>query len=256
MDIPILSLSLASAIIVCWIQGGVSMNRPDESRPEPVLFLLEAADAMEQYRQAHGAYAKEWNQLDMSFANGPYNEGDPGTRPSKEDKTTWRPKGCRYTYWIVSSDKSNFLLQARTHGNRADYEIASGMAAPRNLLVSPEEELCTIEQPKGKDIPEAAMFLNAAYSAFQQYHHQHHEFPRSWESAHLHWSLAKHRKADPAAFPPPGTGKVWKPAGSHFSYIIVTATKNEFEIQSSNAEGLEDYGISSMRSYPALLNKK
>ena len=231
------------------------MNRPDESRPEPVLFLLEAADAMKEYRQAHPQYAKEWNQLDISFANGPFNEGDPGTRPSKENKTTWRPKGSSYTYWIVSSDKNSFLIQARTDGNRADYEIAPGMAAPRNLLVSPENELCTIEQPKGKDIPEAAMFLNAAYSAFQKYHQGHHEFPRSWEFVHLHWSLAKHRKGDPAAFPPPGTGNVWKPAGSHFSYIIVTATKNEFEVRSSNTEAREDYYISASQKYPALLKK-
>ncbi len=255
MDIPYLSLSLASAIFACWIQGGASMNRPDESRPEPVLFLLEAADAMKEYRQAHPEYAKEWNQLDISFANGPFNEGEPGTRPSKENKTTWRPKGSSYTYWIVSSDKGSFLIQARTDGNRADYEIAPGMAAPRNLLVSPKNELCTIEQPKGKDIPEAAIFLNAAYSAFQKYDQEHHEFPHSWESVHLHWSLAKHRKGDPAAFPPPGTGNVWKPAGSHFSYIIVTATKNEFEVRSSNVEGRENYYISSAQKYPALLKK-
>lgn len=255
MDIQNLGVCLASAFFVCWIQGGASMNRSDESRPEPVLFLLEAADAMKEYRQAHPQYAKEWNQLDISFANGPFNEGDPGTRPTKENKTAWRPKGSIYTYWIVSSDKDGFLIQARTDGNRADYEIASGMAAPRNLLVSPENELCTLEQPKGKDIPEPAMFLNAAYSAFQKYHQEHHEYPRSWESVHLHWSLAKHRKSDPSAFPPPGSGNLWKPAGAHFSYIIVTATKSEFEVRSSNTEGRENYYISSGQKYPTLLKK-
>ncbi len=232
------------------------MNHPDESRPEPVLFLLEAADAMEQYKQTHGEYAAEWNQLDISFANGPYNEGDPGTRPNKEDRTSWRPKGCEYTYWIMSRNKDKFLIQARTQNNRADYEIASGMKVPRSLLVSPENELCNIEQPKGKDIPEAAMFLNAAYSAFQLYYKEHHEFPSSWEAVHLHWSLAEHRKDDPLAFPPPGTGKVWKPAGSHFSYIIVISTKNEFEIRSTNAEAREDYFISADQHFPMLLKEK
>lgn len=252
----ILTLSLASAFVVSASQGGASMNRADESRPEPILFLLEAADAMEQYKQAHGEYAKEWHQIDISFANGPYNEGDQGTRPTKNDKIAWRPKGCKYTYWIVSIEKDKFLIQARTHDNRAEYEIASGMAAPRKLLNSLGNELCTVEQPKGKHIPGAAMFLNAAFLAFQKYHQGKNEFPNSWESVHLHWALTKHRPDDPTAYPPPGTGRVWKPAGSRYTYTIVTANKNQFEIQSSNTEGLEDYGISSTQTYPAILNKK
>lgn len=252
----ILALSLASAFIVSASHGGLSMNHRDESRPEPILFLLEAADAMEQYKKAHGEYAKEWHQIDISFASGPYNEGDPGTRPTSKDKTTWRPKGCKYTYWIVSSDKDRFLIQARTHDNRVEYEISSGMTAPRKLLNSTGDELCTVEQPKGKHIPEAAMFLNAAFLAFQKYHQIKGAFPNSWESLHLHWALTKHKADDPAAYPPPGTGKVWKPAGSHYAYTIVTANKNQFEIQSSNTEGLEDYSISSTQAYPAILNKK
>ena len=63
-------------------------------------------------------------------------------------------------------------------------------------------------------------------------------------------------KTTHSAFPPPGTGKVWKPAGSHFSYIIVSSTKNEFEIRSTNAEAREDYFISADQHFPMLLKEK
>ncbi|OQW91962.1 MAG: hypothetical protein BWK78_03105 [Thiotrichaceae bacterium IS1] len=109
------------------------MEKIHESRPEPILFLLEAADAMEEYRKQHTEYAKEWHLLDITFANGPYHLGDPGTQPAVDDKDRWHPKDCDFTYWIASADKNHFLIQAVNEDNRAMYEIRSGMETPKKL---------------------------------------------------------------------------------------------------------------------------
>ncbi len=114
------------------------MQHVDVQRPEPVLFLLEAADAMKDYHAKHGSYASEWYQLDISFANGPYRVNDSGTRPKRADKAGWRPKNCDYTYWIVSSDANSYLLEARNKDKIAEYQMRPDMEKPGWIGASPE----------------------------------------------------------------------------------------------------------------------
>lgn len=109
------------------------MQKIHESRPEPVLFLLEALDAMEAYRASHSEYAAEWYLLDIEFAAGPYREGDAHTKPKRSDKRRWRPKDCEYTYEIVTANRREFIVRAVNAQNVAEYEIASGMTAPRRI---------------------------------------------------------------------------------------------------------------------------
>ena len=111
----------------------MAMMKVHESRPEPILFLLEAADAMEAYRARHGAYASAWHQLDIDFAARPFRLGDPGTHPTPEDERSWRPKDCAYTYWIEPAPPGRFLNRARDDAGAAAYEMEPGLDAPRKL---------------------------------------------------------------------------------------------------------------------------
>jgi hypothetical protein len=243
-----LILAILSSLRFCSSEG--ACVKQDESRPEPILFLTEAADAMEVYKKAHGEYAKAWHDLDISFANGPYMEGDPGTRPAQSSTVSWRPKGCDYTYWIVLADKTRFVVEARTPGNKAEYEITSGMRKPQRLPAA-----ASAVNSSSKQIAEAVTFLNAALIAFQRYHQARGEYPSTWNSLQLNWVCNK-GKGKSSSEAPSGVGPSWKPAGCHYSFKIIAANRNHFEIQSFNSEGLEDYAISSDQSAPTALVKK
>ena len=118
----------------CGKPGEMNMTKADQGRPEPVLFLLEAADAMDAYHQKHHSYAREWNQLDIDFANGPFRLHDPGTHPTPQDKLTWQPKGSSYYYWIVTADRDHFKIEGRDNAGRPVYEITESMKAPKRLV--------------------------------------------------------------------------------------------------------------------------
>ena len=133
------------------------MKQSDVGRPEPVLFLLEAADAMVDYHEKHGTYPREWYLLDMTFANGPFLVTDPDIRAKKEDGSTWRPRDCEYRYQIARADDKEFLVQALSQQGVAEYEMRRGMEVPCKLIEHQEDLACTLEQPQGKTIPEAAV---------------------------------------------------------------------------------------------------
>lgn len=109
------------------------MTNHDVRRPEPILFLLEAVDVMEEYRATHGAYATAWHQLDIDFAARSFRIGEPGTHPTPENERSWRPKDCAFSYWIEPTPPDRFLIRARDDQGVAVYEIAPGMDAPRRL---------------------------------------------------------------------------------------------------------------------------
>lgn len=114
-----------------------AMGGADLGRPEPVLFLMEAADQMEAYKAGHGVYAEFWHQLSISFANGPYHLGDPGTEPTERNTTDWRPKDCEYTYRLIPSGEGDYRIRALDDQGRASYEIRAGMREPVKLPSMP-----------------------------------------------------------------------------------------------------------------------
>ncbi len=98
---------------------------------EPILLLRLAARAMEQYRARTGACTREWQALDMTFANGPYRVSDPDVRPEPGTVDTWHPKNCEYSYRIAAADKDQFRLQAVNQAGVVVYEMERGMDDPR-----------------------------------------------------------------------------------------------------------------------------
>jgi hypothetical protein len=221
------------------------MSKSDEARPEPVLFLLAAADALKAYRAKHGHYPREWHHLDLTFANGPYRDTDPGIRPTKEQGNRWRPKDSQYTYALQTPDPATYLIQAVNKDNKVEYEMRPGMDAPKKVLITPEDELCTQEQPRGKIIPEPARFLNATAARFAEFRKKHGEYPRSWEQLDFHWAMVPHKPNEARVRPPAGSGRTWQPLGSDYAYEITRSDKSGYEMRSRNGKGLDDYKLSS-----------
>jgi hypothetical protein len=242
-------------ILFADCKGGYEMRKTDVGRPEPVLFLELAASSMENYRSKHAEYADKWYLLDFDFVNGPYYKTDPGIRATREDGNRWQPKLCQYTYEIVSADKDKFLIQAKNTNNLVEYEMTQGMEEPKKVLLTPKDELCTIEQPKGKILPEPVMFLNAASSKFLEYHSRYGEYPKSWNQLDFHWALVPHKASDENVKPPAEGGSSWTPLGANFTYEIVKAKRDFYEIRSTNTYGLQNYRISSSDVSPVLIKK-
>jgi hypothetical protein len=233
-------------------QGGEPVTlKSDQGRPEPVLFLELASDAMEEYHKAHGEYARKWFDLGLSFANRPFRTGETGVRPRREDGGRWRPPDCRYTYRIQQADKSTYLIEALNDDGAVVYEMRPGMEAPRKVLAEPGDDLCTAEQPLGKILPEPVMFLNAAAAAFAKYRELHRSYPAAWQDLPFHWALKPHRAADLWARPPANAGLVWTPLGGAYSYEIVRSEWDAYEIRSRNGKGLPDFRISSRDQSPS-----
>jgi hypothetical protein len=110
------------------------MNIMDEARPEPVLFLLEALDVMQEYYAIHKEYPANWNYLEINFASEPFRLGEPNTHPALDTGNKWRPKGCSYTYWIKYATKYSFVIQAINQNNLPEYEITQELNYPVFLL--------------------------------------------------------------------------------------------------------------------------
>lgn len=232
-------------------QGGEPMSmKSDQGRPEPVLFLELASDAMEEYLKSHAEYAREWIDLDLAFANRPFRSNEPGVRPRREDGGRWRPPDCRYTYRIQQADKKTYLMEALNDEGAVVYEMRPGMEVPKKVLAEPGDDLCTVEQPLGKILPEPVMFLNAAATAFAKYRELHRTYPAAWQDLSFHWALKPHRAADIATRPPPNAGRVWTPIGASFSYEIIRSDWDAYEIRSRNDKGLPDFRISSRDRSP------
>ncbi len=105
----------------------------DKGRPEPVLFLLAARDAMRDYHSQNGRFASFWHQLEIEFAAGPYRVGDAGTRPAETDTTQWRPLRCTYQYEIVQADERRYLIRAIAPSGVAEFEIGTSDEEPVRL---------------------------------------------------------------------------------------------------------------------------
>ncbi len=110
------------------------MDKIHKSRPEPVLFLLEALDAMLEYHETHKEFPKKWYLLDIHFANGPFRIGDPNTDSTTVAENKWRPKDCKYIYWIKESTKKSFVIQAINQKKISEYEITEKLKKPIYLL--------------------------------------------------------------------------------------------------------------------------
>jgi hypothetical protein len=226
--------------------GEILMPKNDEARPEPLLFLPAAAKAMKAYKATHGEYAEQWYLLDITFANGPYRVSDPDVRPAREDHNRWKPRGCENEYIIRSADRNGFLIQAVDPNGRVLYEIREGMQEPRKVFVPAGGELCELERPRGKNLPEPVWFLNAAAAQFAAYRGRFQHFPSAWDQLpDFHYALTPHRATDPEVRPPRGTGRSWRPPGANFTYEITRADADGFEIRSRNEQGQGDYRIAS-----------
>ncbi len=231
------------------------MQKTDIGLPEPILFLKSVVESMENYRNQCGKYPNEWYLLDFTFVNGPYKETDPDIRATEENENRWCPKLCKYTYVIKSADKYHFLIQALTNNNKVEYEIEQGMDKPRKVFITHEDELCTIEQPRGKLLPEPVMFLNIAATKFAEYHKQHLEYPQVWDIVDFHYAIIAHKATDKNVRPPKGGGTSWRPLGANFTYTIIFAGKDYYEIHSTNEQNLTDYKISSSDVSPLPINQ-
>ena len=102
----------------------------DRGRPEPVLFLELAGDAMEEYHRAHREYPPQWHQLDFTFVNGPYRADEPDIRPAPVDKDRWKPRNCKYTYQIAFAAKDSFVIRAISPQGAVSCQIRNGMDSP------------------------------------------------------------------------------------------------------------------------------
>lgn len=114
------------------------------ARPEPVLFLELAAEAMDKYKTENSTYPKEWYQLkNFSFGGGPYYVGDEGTKPKAEDGNAWQPRDCQYTYVIVSSGDDEYRIVAVDQDGEEVYELTQAMKTPKLLIKSkvPKSEI-------------------------------------------------------------------------------------------------------------------
>lgn len=100
------------------------------STPEHELFMTLAADAMSEFQSDSGFYPITWDQLPITFANGPYNIHDPDVRPDSAGGSAWKPRGCRLTYRIVEATPTTFVIRAENADGRALYEIRNGMEEP------------------------------------------------------------------------------------------------------------------------------
>jgi hypothetical protein len=207
---------------------------------------------MAAFHKRHGAYPTQWHLLDMTFANGPYRVSDPGVRPSPEAANRWRPKGSQYVYTILEAGKESYVLQAENLEGQAEYEIRPGMEQPRKLMSTPEDELCNLEAPRGKVLPEPVRFMNAASESLRAFHTLHGEYPSRWKSLDFHWAMVPHKANEERVRPPDSAN--WNPLGSTFTYEIVEAGKKSYKIRSRNSSGLVDYVMSHGQVSPVPLD--
>lgn len=113
----------------------------DRGRPEGVLFLLAAMDAMRDYHGKYQRYPPAWHHLDFTFSNtGSYRPDDPDARAKPSDGASWRPRGCKLTYLIKEATATTFRIEAVNDSGEIEYEIEQGMEAPRKVGASPPSE--------------------------------------------------------------------------------------------------------------------
>lgn len=107
------------------------MSKIHVAAPEAEVFLALAARRLKAHKEAFGSFPKAWSDLDITYANGPYNLKDEGVRPLPQDRTAWRPKKSHYTYRLRTSPNGQaFLLEAVNESGVVEYTMGSDDSAP------------------------------------------------------------------------------------------------------------------------------
>lgn len=107
------------------------MQTVHKSTPEPIVFLRLAAMAMEEFKEEHGRYARDWVELGFTFANGPYHVSDPDIRPDQDSRLVWRPRKAEHRYRIRSEgDAEGFVLEALGDDGEVVYRMTESDEVP------------------------------------------------------------------------------------------------------------------------------
>jgi len=124
-------LHIGAWLAVPTINGTTAMEKIHIANPEPVVFLELAAELLDNYRDKHGAYARKWPDLDITYANGPCRITDPDIRPPPNSGETWRPRNAEYTYRLTTNRSgSRFQVDALDRDGIVAYYIRSGQTEP------------------------------------------------------------------------------------------------------------------------------
>ncbi len=132
-DRPIAEIRDGMAEPVDLPGANAPLARLNPDVPEPRQFLPVAAAAMDAFRRKEMSYATRWDLLEVAFSAIPYHIYNEDVRPAWYGDNQWRPRGCEYTYKIVSADKEHFLIQAYRWNNVAEYEIREGLAEAKSV---------------------------------------------------------------------------------------------------------------------------
>ncbi len=107
------------------------MDKVHVASPEAKVFLSLAARRLKAHKEALGVFPKAWSELDITYANGPYNLKDEGIRPAAQDRSTWQPRKSHYKYRLRTSPNGReFLLGAVNEQGAVEYTKETNDAEP------------------------------------------------------------------------------------------------------------------------------
>lgn len=102
------------------------------------------------------------------------------------------------------------------------------------------------------DMPEAVTFLNLAGEEMAKYHRAHEKYAAQWYRLGFDYAYPAYRLSDPGLRATPTDKNRWKPRGSHFTYILVTAGRDTFLIKALDSQGKPVYELKQGMRYPKL----
>lgn len=98
--------------------------------------------------------------------------------------------------------------------------------------------------------PEAVVFLELAAGAMEQYKQTHGAYPAEWHLMDITFASGPYRMSDQGIRPSKELKNVWKPKNCQYTYVIKSASKNEFAVHALNEQGITEYEMRQGMSTP------
>ena len=104
--------------------------------------------------------------------------------------------------------------------------------------------------------PEVDLFLPEAAEQMESYKKKHGRYAKSWNELNFDFSGKPYHVSDPGIYPPKDAGDRWKPKACEYTYVIKSASNDQFLIHAVNDRGVAVYEIRQGMESPVPIGAK